>query len=223
MLNRILKQYQPFQPVVLFDPAKDKLLSMDFTSANTALTQEILTDVTRFKDYVNQELSAHQSPFGIGGYGENRTIYSRNTHFDTADEPRTVHLGVDIWGPVGTTVYAPLNGHIHSFKYNEGQGDYGATIILRHQLEAFTFHTLYGHLSLADLRGLQVNDMIMAGQPIAHFGDIHENGQWAPHLHFQLIIDMEGKQGDYPGVCKYSERERYLANCPDPSLILQVI
>jgi hypothetical protein len=31
---------------------------------------------------------------------------------------------------------------------------------------------------------------------------------------------MEGRKGDYPGVCKYSERKKYLANCPDPDLIL---
>jgi len=36
-----------------------------------------------------------------------------------------------------------------------------------------------------------------------------------------LIEDMQGLKGDYPGVCKFSERERYLANCPDPELILR--
>ena len=50
----------------------------------------------------------------------------------------------------------------------------------------------------------------------------HENGHWPPHLHFQIILDMQLKEGDYPGVCKYSEREKYLANCPDPDLILQL-
>jgi len=36
----------------------------------------------------------------------------------------------------------------------------------------------------------------------------------------QLIFDMEGKEGDYPGVCRFSEREVYLHNCPDPGLLL---
>jgi len=57
---------------------------------------------------------------------------------------------------------------------------------------------------------------------IAHFGEPNENGHWPPHLHFQIILDMELKQGDYPGVCKYSERQKYLANCPDPDFILQM-
>jgi len=33
---------------------------------------------------------------------------------------------------------------------------------------------------------------------------------------------MQLKQGDYPGVCKYSEQAKYLQNCPDPDLILQM-
>jgi peptidoglycan LD-endopeptidase LytH len=50
-----------------------------------------------------------------------------------------------------------------------------------------------------------------------------ENGNWPPHLHFQLIADMEGWKGDYPGVCKYSEREKWLGNCPDPDLVLDLL
>jgi murein DD-endopeptidase MepM/ murein hydrolase activator NlpD len=73
---------------------------------------------------------------------------------------------------------------------------------------------------LKDLEGLTEGKRIKAGERIAHFGEPHENGHWPPHLHFQLIIDMEGKKGDYPGVCKYSEREKYLSNCPNPDLLL---
>jgi hypothetical protein len=55
-----------------------------------------------------------------------------------------------------------------------------------------------------------------------------ENARWPPHLHFQIVIDMEipiaiGKKGDYPGVCKLSEKEKYLNNCLDPDLILQMM
>lgn len=220
MLDRILQQHQPFQPVVLYE---GRLLPMDFTAANKDLNAEILDDVNRFSGYVTQQLAQHQCQFGIGGYAEHRSIYARSAHFDTDEEPRRLHLGIDIWGAAGTLVYAPLNGEIHSFRFNDVYGDYGATIILRHQLAGHTFHTLYGHLSLADLEGLSVNDKVVAGQVLAHFGRIAENGHWPPHLHFQVIEDMEGKEGDYPGVCRYSEREKYLANCPDPNIILQMI
>ena len=57
---------------------------------------------------------------------------------------------------------------------------------------------------------------------LAEFGISMENGHWPPHLHFQLIIDMLHYNGDYPGVCSPSEKEKYLENSPDPELVLQL-
>ena len=135
-------------------------------------------------------------------------------------EPRRLHLGIDIWGPTGTPVYAPLEGIVHSFAFNDAYGDYGATLILQHEIDGFLFHTLYGHLSLHSIEDKKEGQEIQKGDWIAAFGEPAENGQWPPHLHFQLILDMQGKKGDYPGVCKFSERDIYLANGPDPDLLL---
>jgi murein DD-endopeptidase MepM/ murein hydrolase activator NlpD len=121
---------------------------------------------------------------------------------------------------VNTPVVAPLNGIIHSFAFNNHFGDYGATIILTHNIEGNTFHSLYGHLSLNSLKNLQEGQLIKQGEVFAEFGMQFENGHWPPHLHLQLIIDTQGMRGDYPGVCKFSERAIYFANCPDPALLL---
>lgn len=196
------------------------LLPLDFTAANSELTAEILEDTGRFSAYVAEKLKAANADFGIGGYGEHRTIYSRSTVFDDGQEPRRFHLGTDIWGPEGTDIYAPLSGTVHSFNFNSAYGDYGATLILEHNLEGLRFYSLYGHLSLHSIQEKREGQEVEKGEWIAAFGRPEENGQWPPHLHFQLILDMEGKKGDYPGVCRYSERERYLANCPDPALVL---
>jgi murein DD-endopeptidase MepM/ murein hydrolase activator NlpD len=118
---------------------------------------------------------------------------------------------------------APLDGIVHSFAFNNAYGDYGATIILTHQLEGVVFHTLYGHLSLNSLKNLQEGDVVRRGDVFCEFGIPFENGQWPPHLHFQIILDMEGYKGDYPGVCAFSQRQHYLANCPDADLILQMM
>lgn len=137
-------------------------------------------------------------------------------------EPRRLHLGTDIWGLAGTPVYAPLGGMVHSFAFNDHFGDYGATLILLHQLDGLPFYTLYGHLSLRDIAHISEGQYVNRGQEIAHFGQPHENGHWPPHLHFQIIFDIGLYEGDYPGVCRYAERERYLSNCPDPDLVLQM-
>ncbi len=117
---------------------------------------------------------------------------------------------------------SPLDGIVHSFAFNKEDSDYGATLILTHHLEDTGFHALYGHLSLNSLKNLREGATIRKGQVIGEFGMRFENGNWPPHLHFQLILDMQGWKGDYPGVCKFSERERWLENCPDPEAVLQM-
>ncbi|MGZ3951723.1 MAG: peptidoglycan DD-metalloendopeptidase family protein [Flavisolibacter sp.] len=217
-----LKQHSgEFHPVVPFQKG-DKLLLLDFTENNTELTAEVVENTNLFIRYINSKLSAKGAVYGVGGYNEHRTIYSRSRVFDSpvGSEPRRLHLGIDIWGKPYTKVMAPLDGIVHSFAFNNAFGDYGATIILTHNLEGETFHTLYGHLSLNSIKNIQEGDLIRKGDVFCEFGIPFENGQWPPHLHFQLIIDMEGKKSDYPGVCRYSERQSYLDNCPDPDLIL---
>ena len=226
-LENILSKYQnDFYSVVPFHATSDKLLLMDFTSNNKELNEEILSDTNRFSQYINHQLKTHRATYGIGGYNEHRTIYSRSNVFNPAnenEEPRRLHLGTDIWAEEKTPVSAPIDGIVHGFAFNNAYGDYGATIILTHNLEGKTFHTLYGHLSLNSIKNMQEGERIKKGDVFAEFGIPVENGSWPPHLHFQIIIDMDRGKGDYPGVCKLSEKESYLFNSPDPDLILQMM
>src|SRR6201996_5347562 len=262
-LSAILHNHQrDFHPVVRFEPGTDALHPFDFTERNKDLSAEEIADTDSFAAYINDALKKNSARYGIGGYGEHRTLYARSQHFDQVlandkvsasatvgsevlrmhpapdqprllddidvtkekeGEPRRLHLGIDIWGPAGTPVMAPLNGVVHSFAFNNNDSDYGATLILTHNLDGVGFHTLYGHLSLNSLKNLYEGKNVNKGEVIAEFGMRFENGNWPPHLHFQVITDMQGWKGDYPGVCRYSERERWLDNCPDPNLILQLI
>jgi murein DD-endopeptidase MepM/ murein hydrolase activator NlpD len=225
-VDNLIRKYQSgFYPVVNFNPSTERLLEMDFTERNKDLTKDIIEDIDKFGAYIDSKLKNGNYKYGIGGYNELRTVYSRSAVFDAPNpgqEPRRLHLGTDIWGKVGTPVYAFMGGMIHSYGFNDQYGDYGATIILTHQLDALTFHTLYGHLSLRDIERLSSGQYITRGEVIGHFGEPEENGHWPPHLHIQLIQDMELCVGDYPGVCKFSERDKYLANCRDPDLILMM-
>lgn len=232
MISGLLKRYRDtFHKVVAFDPSKDKLLQMDLTANNRQLTTEVMQDIDHFSNYIDKRLSESDALYGIGGYKENRTVYNQFNLFEKnknepvplVEEPRTLHLGIDVWGKAGTPVFAPMGGSIHSFANNNNKGDYGATIILQHQLDGVVFHTLYGHLSLLDIAGLQKGRYITHGEQIARFGNVHENGCWPPHLHFQVIVDIELMEGDYPGVCRLSEADKYLTNCPDPDLVLNMM
>lgn len=222
--ERLKNHSKEFSPVIPFDKG-DRLLLFDFTENNKELNAEILENTELFTKYINSKLTAAGANYGIGGYNEHRSIYSRSKVFDAADdgEPRRLHLGIDIWGEANTKVMAPLDGIVHSFAFNNSFGDYGATIILTHNLDGGIFYTLYGHLSLNSIQNIQEGDRIKKGEAFAEFGIPSENGHWPPHLHFQIVMDMDRGKGDYPGVCKFSERESYLQNSPDPDLILQMM
>ncbi|MFP5080682.1 peptidoglycan DD-metalloendopeptidase family protein [Pedobacter sp. JCM 36344] len=198
----------------------DRLYPFDFTSANLELTDVMLSDTGLFSDWVEKTLRESDCRYGIGGYNEHRTIYSRSVHFDNLKEPRRLHLGTDIWAPEGTSVYSFSDAVVHSFNFNDSFGDYGATIILEHSLEGGNLYVLYGHLSLSSILGLEEGLSVTRGVRFAEFGKREENGHWPPHLHFQVIKDMRGLKGDYPGVCQYSMRDQYLANSPNPDFIL---
>ena len=206
--------------VVEFNATADRLYQLNLTADNAELSEEIFADTVKFSQWIGHKLVSNDCRYGIGGYMENRTMYARSSLFDTDTEPRRLHLGVDMWGSEGTAVYSPLQGIIHSFKDNSNFGDYGPTIILSHNVKGLVFYSLYGHLSCKSLDGLVIGSTVGTNDKIGSFGNSNENGQWPPHLHFQLMFDMEGMQGDYPGVCRYSEKEKYIKNIPNPQLIL---
>jgi murein DD-endopeptidase MepM/ murein hydrolase activator NlpD len=233
VLENVLQKNQPhFRCVVDFDMATEKIAHINLSKSNPELTEEVYSNTKKFSEYINAQRALYHAKFLIGGYAELRDMYKRSLLFDeekkygiekpVAEEPRRLHIGVDIWGDAGTKIYVPVGGTVHSFAFNDNFGDYGATIILQHQLDTIVFYTLYGHLSLPDIAHLQEGKFISRGEVLAHFGEPKDNGNWPPHLHFQIIKDIRLYRGDYPGVCAEKEREKYLSNCPDPDLILNL-
>ncbi|WP_250630266.1 peptidoglycan DD-metalloendopeptidase family protein [Rhodoflexus caldus] len=222
LTNTLIKHRLSFAPVVPFNLNGENIWHINLTASNPALHQINLADTEAFSRYIFGEMEQQKAVAAIGGYNEDRFLYHRSRHFDGTTEARTIHLGIDIWASAGTPVSAPLAGTVHSFANNNNFGDYGYTIILRHELDSCQFFTLYGHLSAASCEGLYEGKAIAKGQTFAWFGEPQENGHWPPHLHFQLITDMLGKSGDFPGVCAPSERDYYLSICLNPAILLGV-
>jgi len=218
----LLKNQSQIGKVINFDFNNTPFFIFDLTEKNKELLNLDLSDQDKFIDYIFSSLQKNNCEVGIGRYDEDRIIYRRSSLFAKTEEARSLHLGIDIWAKAGVQIFAPLNATVHSYQDNAHFGDYGPTIILEHNLDGVKFYTLYGHLSRESLVGLEVGKKIVSGEQIATIGEYEVNGNWPAHLHFEIISDMQDKFGDFPGVAKPSERELYLALCPNPNLILKI-
>ena len=138
-------------------------------------------------------------------------------HF--TDDIRNIHMGIDLAGPIGTSVHAFMDGKIFAFGVNPLPQDYGPTIITAHQLEDETLYALYGHLSLRSLEKFNVGESIRRGDILGELGGPDENGGWNPHLHFQLSR-VQPVTHDLPGVVSAQHREWARQAFPDPRLVL---
>ncbi|MDH3219337.1 MAG: peptidoglycan DD-metalloendopeptidase family protein [Gammaproteobacteria bacterium] len=213
----LIKQHKSaFKP--LFDPALTDANTIYMELSSGATGSESLSDAEQ-DAAIFWRIDDAGALAGVGGYLENRSVY-RNTELFRDDAERSIHIGVDVFMPAGTAIFAPLDGVVHSFANRQVQGDYGPVMILRHRLDGFTFHSLYGHLSEGSLAHLHDGRPVAAGEKIAEIGSRTINGNWAPHLHFQLIQDMQDYHGDYPGVVRPDDLDFFRANCPDPTSLL---
>ncbi|MDN3666436.1 peptidoglycan DD-metalloendopeptidase family protein [Algibacter miyuki] len=202
---------------------KSKYIPIDLSETNDFLNTVDVSSSSKLGGFVDNHINKQHAEVAYGGYLEIRNIYKRSTHFNSqAEEERNIHLGVDLWCPAGTPIFSPFDSVVHSFNNNENFGDYGPTIILKHHISGIDFYTLYGHLSLASLNNLEVGQRFKQADKIAELGDASVNGDYPPHLHFQIIKDIQDFNGDYPGVCSKANLEFYKNNCPDPEVLLKL-
>jgi 4-aminobutyrate aminotransferase-like enzyme/Ser/Thr protein kinase RdoA (MazF antagonist) len=163
---------------------------------------------------------------GVGRYDEARFLYASDAFQGPAreyQEWRTVHLGIDLFLAAGSPVTAPLAGRVHSVADNAGRLDYGPTVILAHEPPGGPrFFTLYGHLDEDALVALHEGQDLARGQALGRVGAPPRNGDWPPHVHFQVVADLLDAHGDFPGVADASQRAVWLGLCPDPNLVLRI-
>ena len=198
-------------------------IPLDLSVINKELGEKKTKNASDFEVYIQNYLEKNNVKVAYGGYIETRNMYKRSSIFKKDSQPeRDIHIGLDLWIKAGTVVLAALDGKVHSFKNNIGMGDYGPTIILEHQIEDEIFYTLYAHLSLESIQNLVVGTFFKKGENLATLGNSVVNGDYPPHLHFQIIRDIDNYWGDYPGVCNINDLNFYIENCPDPNLLLKI-
>jgi len=164
-------------------------------------------------------------PRDVGRYNECRADMYKRTVASVGESggfggARNIHIGVDLGAPAGTPVRNFLDGTIHKFGYNPGDGDYGHTVITRHVMKGRAVYALWGHLSGSSMARKFEGQHITAGEVVGYLGGIGENGGWwPPHLHFQLSL-LEPEGHDMPGVVSAQDHARALDTFPDPRLVL---
>ncbi|MEL7427563.1 MAG: aminotransferase class III-fold pyridoxal phosphate-dependent enzyme [Bacteroidota bacterium] len=215
-------QQPSIHPVMPLAGKKVAPLDLSVSSLDLGNNNRFL-EIGPFCRAIDEILDNASADFGVGGYGEVRPFYTTDAYQIMGNEGaqwRTVHLGLDVWGAAHTPVYAPLAGTVYSVADNAGERDYGPTVIVEHSInEELVFYTLYGHLSQDSVTHLIIGQAVTAGEIIATLGPAPENGNWPPHLHFQIILDLLDEQQDFPGVCYPSERTTWLSLCPNPALL----
>lgn len=201
----------------------NQYVPIDLSITNEDFVKLKIENSIDFESYIHNYLAKNNAKVAFGGYNEVRSLYKRSKIFGSShSEERNIHIGLDLWIKAGTPVLAALDGFVHSFNYNMGVGDYGPTILLEHHIEKQKFYTLYGHLSLESITNIKVGTFYKKGQQLATLGDSFVNGDYAPHLHFQIIKKLVNNFGDYPGVCSKNDLKHYLENCPDPNVLLKI-
>jgi len=189
------------------------------SSSCTALRDIDTSDCHQLHEYLDRCREDLGAAVLYGGYEEQRSIYDRSDIFSHTTRRRNVHMGLDVWVTSGTSVVAIADGTIYGHGINHGLGNYGPTIVIKHRCTVRgEFYALYGHLD--DIYRGKVGDAVQVGQHIAHIGTPAVNGDYPPHLHLQIIINMEGNYYDYPGVYTREDVPKIRKNCPDPMTYL---
>ncbi|MFT4669563.1 MAG: 4-aminobutyrate aminotransferase-like enzyme/Ser/Thr protein kinase RdoA (MazF antagonist) [Ulvibacter sp.] len=204
---------------------KEEIELLDLKVSSTWMgSKSDFNDLELFQFKIDQLQNKNPAKLIAGGYCEPRPIYTSKAYDkegNNGPESRTYHLGIDFWLPESTPVHAMFDGEIFTATNDAGFKEYGGLIILKHTEDNLTFYTLHGHLSVASIQVFKVGDKIKKGDCIGHLGGPQENGAWAPHLHFQLMLSMLDFSLDFPGVTYANQLRIWKSICPDPNLLFK--
>ena len=192
--------------------SKDSIFTKNYIHKPIPLTKKI-----------NSYLEESDSKIGIGLYIEKRNVYKGSNYISQFSKfsRRDTHLGIDIFAKVGTIIRSPYQGRVFILKDNAFEYDYGPTLILEHKInDSDRFYTIYGHLSKKCLKNLKIGQKIKRGEIIAEIGNYPINGNWPPHLHFQIALHLMGEKDNFPGVSEDILLNLWTKISPNPNLIL---
>src|SRR3989344_5729865 len=117
----------------------------DFTSANPQTMSYDPSAFQPFQDAVYGELEESGSQWGIGRYLEERGNVLRH-YPQMITEGRIYHMGLDVTSLPGTPLFAPIDGEVFKIGKEQGIGNYGGFVVLKHHIGEDIFSSLSGLL-----------------------------------------------------------------------------
>src|SRR5438128_1119158 len=78
----------------------------DFSKNNRDIKKIDMNDVESLESHIEDTLKKNHKRWGLGGWGEDRFLYQVSPLFKAGAEYRCIHLGLDIWLPMGTPLFA---------------------------------------------------------------------------------------------------------------------
>jgi 4-aminobutyrate aminotransferase-like enzyme/Ser/Thr protein kinase RdoA (MazF antagonist) len=222
-------------PILAIDWLAQRVQRLDWR-ASPAAGGEGTQDAAHFaQELMAHSLAALDGAIGIGAFAEDRAIYTDDNYATRiAGERRIRHLGLDVFLPEGSNVYAPWEAVVECCGIDPG--GFGGLLILRHEMpesaeksaaksdsesatDPVRFWTLYGHLNPASLPW-QSGQAVARGALLGQLGSKAVNGGWAPHLHLQLMLGLLGMGLDWPGACSVRQWPVFERICLPPNLLL---
>ena len=203
--------------------SKTDLFHIDLSIHNsTVKSEEEFNNPMYFEKKLEEIQLKNPAKIIAGGYLEKRALYTSDIYnAENSSEKRNVHLGVDYWLPKNTSIHTFFDGEIVCATHQKSYKGYGGLVILKHTFSEIVFYTLYGHLAKKSILKFKIGDTIKKGDEIGVLGNYAENGEWVPHLHFQIMLSLLDYEDDFPGVALESEIDFWKTICPNPSLLFK--
>ena len=202
---------------------KQKIFPLDLSISSDWLGQPSEFNNLNWFDFQLGEIQKeHPGKIIAGGYLESRPLYTDSAYEKMGNEGlehRCVHLGIDFWVPKNTPINSIFDAEVVYAVNDVGNKKYGGLLILKHLEDGIEFFTLYGHLSASISNRFKAGDKVKKGDEIGFIGTSTENGNWAPHLHFQIMLSLMNYKNDFPGVAYFNEIKCWSSVCPDPNLL----
>jgi len=208
-------KHRPVFPGLKGDP-----FIVDLSISSPLLPGMNVRDQEELQRVLDEKMGSEYS-WGVSPYLERRDTLLGDCPQMVADK-RFIHLGLDVIVGLGTPLHAPIDATVAESGYENGEGNYGGYVLLKHKSPSFeTFYSFYGHLGRDRLPA--AGKTFPAGAAFAKIGDFHENGNWFHHTHVQ-VITRKGLEMGYASKGYCSEEDLVEMNdlCPSPIPIVKI-